>query len=302
MSEVVPEPSLEARTSLCPACSRRTARRRELCLQREPQVELEGCEACGASSASRLPTHEFCTALYETGYAAEHVQVTQGNAQSFSAHVLGLLRDQHLPATLSMLDFGGSDGSMAYALARALLADGRVTRVRVVVIDHVVPVVSSDRRIELSAIARLDALPQPVSFDFVLASAVLEHIPHLAPVLEQLLSKVARGGLFYARTPWVAPLVKLIPRLPLMLWPVHVHDLGRPFWNRLHERFPDFETVCSRPSWVETSFREAPLRTAAAHLLKLPGRLDARLRPRYRGRLGWGLVGGWEVLLRRARA
>lgn len=60
------------------------------------------------------------------------------------------------------------------------------------------------------------------------------------------------------------------------------------------------ELLVSRPSIVETSFREAPLRTALAHLSKAPARLENVLRRRGPGpsdRL-WRLVGGWEVLIR----
>jgi hypothetical protein len=274
---------------------------RELRLQREPVVDLVTCVTCGASSASRLPTDAFCSELYEQGYAAEHVETTQGNAHSLAAHVAHLLGSVALPEQLTVLDFGGSDGASALALAQELLATGKVRRAQLVVIDHVPVQRSADARIELSSVQGLPALPSEMRFDLVLASAVLEHIPHLHGVLLALLSRVGTGGLFYARTPWVAPLVKVWSRLPLMLWPVHVHDLGRPFWNRLVQRESAFALLRSQPSWVETSWRMAPARTGIAHLLKLPGRLDARARPHYVGRWDWPWVGGWEVVLQRTR-
>ena len=60
------------------------------------------------------------------------------------------------------------------------------------------------------------------------------------------------------------------------------------------------EIVASRPSIVETTFRDAPGRTLFAHLAKAPAHLEglvlgkwARERARF-----WQLVGGWEVLIR----
>jgi SAM-dependent methyltransferase len=297
---IVPEESLEPAWTQCPLCAARGPFTSELVLQASPPVELLECAQCGGGSASRMPTDAYCATFYSAGYAAGHVEVTQGNARSFATHLSKALANVALPRQLRLLDFGGNDGSMALALVHELLNAGRVDGARIVVLDHVPAVRCDDPRIELSAGLRLEELPQDERFDAVIASAVIEHIPHAQPVLQELLARVAPSGWFYARTPWVAPLVKRVPRLPLMLWPAHVHDLGRAFWNGVCERAPNFRIVLSRPSWVETSWRRQPLRTAAAYLLKAPAQLDARVRPSYRGTLDWPFVGGWEIVMQRA--
>ena len=107
--------------------------------------------------------------------------------------------------------------------------------------------------------------------------------------MQRLFALIADGGYFYARTPYVVPLTRLMPRLDLT-YPGHVHDMGMDFWDKVTDAF-DFPGVQieSRPSLVETSFTQAPARTFAAYALKAPARIVR----------SWPFVGGWEVVLRR---
>ncbi len=75
-------------------------------------------------------------------------------------------------------------------------------------------------------------------------------------------------------------------------YPAHLHDLGRGFWNGILGRLAldsQYRIRHSATSIVETVFSEAPVRTVAAHALKLPSHLFP----------SWPFVGGWEVVFER---
>ena len=116
--------------------------------------------------------------------------------------------------------------------------------------------------------------------------------------LTALLARIRPGGFFYARTPYGAPFLRLLGKIDLG-FPGHVHDLGPTFWAAVPKlfdprlRFRHFQT-----SLVETSWRAHPALTAAAHLLKLPSRMETALRRRPT-RVIWPYVGGWELVLER---
>jgi hypothetical protein len=133
-------------------------------------------------------------------------------------------------------------------------------------------------------------------YDLVLASAILEHIPDLYPVLTRLFQLVREGGWFYARTPWVLPLASVVRNFDIT-FPAHVHDLGNDFWSRVPEVFglrPRHYRSATSP--VETSFEGSFMRTLAAHLLKFPSRVEHAVSPVSRKNRIWKLVGGWEVI------
>ncbi len=94
------------------------------------------------------------------------------------------------------------------------------------------------------------------------------------------------------------PLARLIGKFDLT-YPAHVHDMGSSFWNRFVQTFGlRADLIVSRASLIETAFREAPVRTVAAFIMKLPSHLELALRhPRPVDPI-WTLVGGWEVVLR----
>lgn len=197
---------------------------------------------------------------------------------------------------LRVLDFGGGDGTLAAAVASELLARGRAAAVDVTIADPTPARPSYDARIVVSSVPSLDDVVG--HFDLVIASAILEHIPALGAAARALFARVDPGGAFYARTPYWAPFAALLPHVDLT-FPGHVHDLGPEFWNAVTSTFGiPADVAASRPSIVETSLRRAPVRTAAATVLKAPGRLEAALRPGAWRRPLWPWVGGWEVVLR----
>jgi SAM-dependent methyltransferase len=280
------EADLMAPTGACPGCGRRGVRKVVLVVQRDPDVAFLRCGYCGLASASRMPGPEALDAYYASYYRPGDISYTFEGAPRFGRHLATFA-----PATrpLRILDFGGGDGSIAIELARA--AGGEAT---ISVVDRVPP-----RNDSPFAITRFDQLSEvDVAYDYIVASAILEHVPDLAPVMRALFERLAPGGVLYARTPWVVPLAKFAPSFDVG-YPGHVHDIGPEFFARVPELFaPDVEIAVSQPSIVETTFGTHPLRTAFAWAMKTPSWIESRMRKR-NGERSWKWVGGWEVVMRR---
>lgn len=280
------EADLMAPTGACPGCGRRGVRKVVLVVQRDPDVAFVSCGHCGLASASRMPSLEALDDYYASYYRPGDISYTFAGAPRFGRHLAAFAP----PARpLRILDFGGGDGSIAIELARAAGGEATIT-----LIDRVVPRADSPYEI-----ARFDELAQVEgTYDYIVASAILEHVPDLAPVMRDLFERLARGGTFYARTPWVVPMAKFAPGFDIG-YPGHVHDIGPEFFSRVPELFaPDIEIVVSQPSIVETEFGAHPLRTSFAWAMKTPSWIESRLRKRNSAR-AWKWVGGWEVVMRR---
>jgi SAM-dependent methyltransferase len=268
-------------------------------LQEAPRVALLKCRQCGAASASRLPSSPaldryYREEFYQSAATGSHGRrVTFANLRRFARHLLGL----HAPRLQSVriLDFGGGDGALGVALALELLAQGAESVQATVVDFQEAGPPAPDPRITLRRFDSLARLPRE-RYDVVIASAVLEHLPDARDVLPALIERVALSGVFYARTPWVAPFVIAFGRLGLawdFLYPAHLHDLGKDFWDWFADQAcanGEFKVLAARPSPVESSFRDHFFTSLAAHAFKAPWFM---LRGRYR------FVGGWELMLRR---
>jgi hypothetical protein len=250
-----------------------------------------------------MPRPEFLKSFYSSQYAGPHVDTTATYARGLGVHVARSLAGvRATDEPYRILDFGGSDGSLGVEVARSLLGSGQIARASIVVVDFVAPMRVTDERISITAASELGDLHE--EFDLVMASAVLEHIPDLSPTLRALFALMSPNGWFYARTPYVLPLRRILPRFDL-LFPAHVHDLGPQFWNNICRTFDlDAEVVASRPSYVQGALRHNPVQTIIARLLKAPAHLELQLgalvgkQPKLRTPR-WRLVGGWEVVVRR---
>ena len=281
-------------TATCPACGDRRRRAPVLVLQADPVVALLRCSRCGGASASHMPSAGFLHDFYRE-HRREH-GVTCQAPRRFARRLAAALAPRLRGAPLRVLDFGGGDGTLALATARALQRRGTLERVEIVVVDIAPPL---ERRTAAHSVTWRPTLDEATgTYSLVLASAVLEHIPELRQTLEQLFARVAPGGVLYVRTPYVTPLARWLPGVDFA-FPAHVHDLGSAFWSRLGTVFHlPAECVLSRPSPVAASWRRELLRAVAAHLLKLPGRVEAALSAPERAARWWPWVGGWEALYR----
>lgn len=297
------ESELETEREACGFCG---AREFEIVasLQEDPRVELRRCRGCRCGYASRMPTPDALERYYGTYYGdssdeSRSSSVTHGDSARFARHVVALAERRGpggLPAhgdTVRILDFGGGDGSLGASLAEIVLGQGP-RAVEVVVVDYCPDLVAPPA--PGITIRKATAPEGQGTFDWVLASAVLEHLPEPRPTLSSLLAATKPGGWFYARTPWVEPFVRLFAAVGRefdFTYPAHLYDLGADFWDAAATwpEFSDFECHHAGPSIVETTFRDHPARTVASHLAKAPHRILGRR---------WPFVGGWEVLTRRS--
>jgi SAM-dependent methyltransferase len=285
----------------CPLCFFRGARLPALRLQSDPDVFLLECLRCKGFSASRMPTEEALRAYYgkyykQSVFREEDEKVTFQEPQRFARHLLRAAGPLLGKQDLTILDFGGGDGNLALAIARFLVADG-VSNVRIILVDYNSSLAKgSSKNISLECHESLDSAGAK-DCDLVLASGILEHIPYPQKDFARLLSALRPGGLFYARTPCVAPLFRILQRLRLpgdFTFPAHVHDMGEAYWSGilrfLPMEFQCYSVIWSQPSIVETTLRRNTLRTLAAVVMKAPWHVLGN-------RYTW--VGGWEVLIQR---
>lgn len=279
--------------SVCPFCGG-AERSPVFELQQNPRIDLMECAQCCAVSASRLPTDAALEAYYKSYYASESSPATDSKVTfddpiRLARHISKRL-PHPFPDEMTVLDFGGGDGTIAYLAARELVYGG-CSKASVTVIDpsaYLTP--SDDPRITVQKMPDLSAT-EPGSFSLVIASAIIEHYPNPSQLMRDLLARVrAGGGCFYARTPYMAPLIRLLKLVGVRLdftYPGHLHDLGQEFWERYFQRAEsDFVILDSRPSIVETTLSRHFVRTLTAHMVKLPW---------YVFRSRYSLVGGWEI-------
>jgi SAM-dependent methyltransferase len=266
-------------------------------LQEDPEVWLLKCGRCAAASASHLPTKEALDRYYAHYYQANAAQrVTLQGLSRFSRRIVKRAFPYPPSAPLDVLDFGGGDGSLAASIAELLIERG-CPGVRITVADYNAQLCSPRAPgIRMSGCAGLEQCSGR-AYGLVLASAVLEHLPEPRETARRLLTSVRPDGIFYARTPFVAPLFRLLRRAglkPDFTFPGHIHDLGQDFWDgfigTLGLPTGEWQILASVPSIVETRFRECFARTALSYVLKAPWSLLGR---------SWPFVGGWEFLAQR---
>ena len=294
MSVTVPEADLLAPHAACPVCKRSGRGRRLVALQQGPDVDLVECMECHAASADRLPTSRYLESLYDPRHYSSSLvsddRLSERCARSILAEV-----DVDPDRPVSIVDYGGADGTLSRVLRAQLLARGHRASVRSTIVD-LFPRPDTEHQ---DFVTPDQFAASPGRHDLLLASAVLEHLPDPGRAIRALVDHASPEAYLYARTPYDAPLHRAVPGYRVK-WPRHLHDMGPAYWDQFIDQFElDAELLVSRPSIVETSVRQATLRTIAAHVLKAPGHLEARvLRPLlgYRSRM-WRWVGGWEVIV-----
>ena len=293
-SEHLSEDALLPQEHHCPICGFEGTRSKLMLIQQDPDIDLLSCPSCHGASASRIPSQKALDAYYNKYYDDREDTFTIAGSTRFARHVLSAAELPVLSGARKILDFGGGDGSLAVAIARQLQNLGEES-IDITTVDYQPCTKITDPGIDIRRVGELSEADG--RYDLVLASAILEHLPDPLKTLQGLLQCLRPGGIFYARTPYVAPL-RYLGRVDLC-YPGHLHDMGADFWNEIMTRMDTpLELLISRPSLVETSFNTTPLRTLAAWLLKAPAHLEIRLRG-VGSSLHWHFVGGWEVVVRK---
>ncbi len=262
-------------------------------IQKQPDVDLFECLECHAVSASRMPFKEVLDKYYSYYYDKNSSKVTMGNITKFAKHIYyGFPNNFEGKESFSILDFGGGNGSISYALAKDYLLK-TCKNISISVVDYSETMRSEVPEISLKHYSSLSQIDVE-KFDLVLASAIIEHFPYPEEELTKLFSLLKENGLFYARTPYVLPLLRLLKRFGIEMdftYPGHLHDLGQEFWNNITNKlYPDenLKIIRSRPSIVETSFNQDFIKTLLAYIFKFPWYLFRRF---------YGYVGGWEIFI-----
>lgn len=276
----------------CPLCGFSGHRPLVIPLQDAPPVHLLACR-CGCISASRMPREEVLKQYYSRYYKTIDGTATFDGSDRFSRHLSRVLGVAPKP-TIRILDFGGGvDATIARSLAHQFVQGG-TRSVEIVLVDF-----NASCPRDWGGGITVDCyhrLPESTEeFDVVIASAIVEHIPHPREVILGLLNSLCPDGRAYFRTPAMSSIIKLAARFGVRIdftYPAHVHDMGQPFWENLLTALDadGFRLIRSRPSIVETEFMAHPSRTVLAHLMKLPW---LTLRKRY------SMVGGWEAVFAR---
>lgn len=282
-------------TDQCPVCHAGEKRQAVFRIQRDPDIDMLACPRCGAASASHMPKPDLLNRYYQQYYTTS-VSHTLHDPRRFVRHLLRALPQFRSPRPLRILDFGGGDGTLAIAFARELQARAAAPMpIAIELVDYAAPSQTHSDLLSIRGHRDLARVDGP--FDVLFASAIVEHLPDAHAAIRRFTALAGPRAHMYARTPFMLPLTRIIPGLDLT-YPGHVHDMGSVFWHRFTRTFElDAEVILSRPSIVETSLRESPVRTALAHALKFPALAEQALfgrshLPR------WKFVGGWEAVIR----
>lgn len=283
----------------CHICLSRAKRKSVFSLQEDPEVSLLFCENCKGLSADYMPTEQALIDYYKDyyyHYDSTHNKITFQDPERFAKHILKFMEIKNFDDEIRILDFGGGDGSLALAAAEFILKDKDIF-IDITVVDYHTHTQKGYEKKNINIKYGTDINILHGKYNIVLASAILEHIPEVNPVLKKLFSFVAPGGYFYARTPDRYALKKIIKSLDFK-FPQHVHDMGSSFWNRIVETFNiDAVIVSSKPSIVQTEFKKAFLMTLAAYLFKIPAYIEQILFEKKKDML-WKFSGGWEIVLK----
>jgi 2-polyprenyl-3-methyl-5-hydroxy-6-metoxy-1,4-benzoquinol methylase len=283
----------------CPICLSSRERRSIMTVQEEPLVESLLCDNCKGASASFMPQKEILDGYYAQYYEDNASMMTFHNIERFANHLLEFISPDFSTDKVSILDFGGGDGSLSLTLAEKMLQIKSTIFIEILLIEYGrdQPSRPKSSSITLRVQDSLDKVSQPEKFDIIIASAVLEHIPDLNGTVKMLMAHAAHKAFFYARTPFISPLKRILRGIDAC-YPSHVHDLGASFWNRFVETFQAKAVVIrSQPSIVETELGKAFILTLISCVSKAVAYLELFL---FRGKkdMIWNFYGGWEIFLR----
>jgi SAM-dependent methyltransferase len=279
---------ISRRHEICPFCSAGNFRK-IFTVQRDPDIYLMKCSHCHGVFAGSVPSDAVFQEYYSSYYAEGEPHTTFNSPQRFARRIYKALTIEK-GGGYRILDFGGGDGSLSYALAKMILSDNR-KKIEITVVDYTSAItVSSEPSISLTHCDSLDSVNG--SYDIIIASSILEHLPQPVAIIKQLFGKLSDGGFFYARHPYIVPLMRVVGKAGINIdftYPAHLNDFGGDFWKVILGIIFDegsCSIVFSRPSPVETSWRAAPLRTLVAYSMKSLWYLSCGL---------WHFVGGWEI-------
>jgi len=297
----VPKESLMKRYS-CPLCEAPDFKE---CfeIQSIGNVLMNECDRCQLKFVSHIPTPMYLERYYDSQFSeyfeafnpGSGKKVTFGKESRFAKHLSRRLSGR-LPdrANFRILDFGGGDGSLAYAFADNLVLNS-TTVVSITCCDYVSDLVQSNNP-NIALVHIHDLKQVDTRFDLIIASASLEHTPNPGEIIESFDSILAPGGFIYIRTNYISPFIGISKKIDFS-FPAHLEEFNPESLHFfLESNAPGLKIVEIRPAIVELSFISHPIFHLISRLFKFPGVLENIIFGKV-SKLRWPLVGAFEVLI-----
>lgn len=266
-------------------------------LKDEPEIWMVECATCKALSSPTIPTMQSLDELYDPAHYEAALSSSSYISKKLAAHIVSHFKKHKSSKPINILDFGGGNGRLCDEIRTQLRSIHPKTQVDCTVVDIFNSLIFDDIKfIDAEKFNNIDG-----TYDIVLASAILEHLPEPGKALPLLLNMVRANGIFYARTPFEEKLVTLGIGYKTS-WPIHLHDLGPKFWEHIIKNNEDkFIALSSTTSINETSPKVNLSKNIIVHILKFVSHVECLTIKRWFNYSGviWPYIGGWQVILRK---
>jgi hypothetical protein len=264
-------------------------------------ISLIRCNNCKLVSTNYFPNENFLNYYYAFKFphlvqkynVEQNLQITFSKPDRFAKRLLSLI-----PTTvsdlkeISILDFGGGDGTLAIEFAQLL---SPTCKVHITVVDFGNSI--AQHSLTNISLKKFQNIPSSDKYDLIIASASVELIADFGKVLRSMLHSLrGQDSCMYVRTNYILPIKKIVPLVDFT-FPAHLHDIGPDFWKAFQEiERGRYSILKSETPISELDFRTFPLRWIFGSLLKLPSRVERKLFPKA-SRVLWKFVGSWEVVI-----
>ncbi len=255
------------------------------------------CSECDLGFVNEVPSSTFLSNYYKNYYSnSDSPAITSDQSFAFVNHLENFI-DKYLIGVhsvgISILDWGGGDGTLSILMAINMLNKYNQISISLCICDLNANNLIGNKfqikekfgdRLRIQTCATLPDVDGV--FDFVMCSAILEHVPEIRQNIESLDRLIAINGLIYFRTPYMLPFKTILRSAFDMTYPAHIYDIGPNFYHHI-SRKNNWTVIKIGASPVDTSFRIEPFRTFVAYFFKLLWRIT-------KGR--WKFIGGCELV------
>lgn len=128
---------------------------------------------------------------------------------------------------ISILDFGGGDGTLAIEFAKLLSSS---CKIHITVVDFGNSI--AQHNLTNTSIKKFQIIPSSEKYDLVIASASVELISNFGMILRSMLNSLrGQDSCMYVRTNFILPIKKIIPMVDFT-FPAHLHDISPDFLEK----------------------------------------------------------------------